>query len=83
MNEFDRKRYEATKELVIILGTLVVKHPTQRFGQLLRNYGFIQDGVMDSTGEMHHWANEFYTEPQLVLDRVKKALKELDGETVR
>lgn len=65
--ELNKKRLKANKELVKILSTIVKENPNQRFSQILRNYGFIKENIQDQT----RWEDEFYAEPDIILDRVK------------
>ena len=82
MNQFDKERQEANRELVKLLAELVEKHPTQRFSQILRNYGFIKQSAWDVLqNDVQSWMNEFYAEPQQVLDRVRKCLDEIRNQT--
>ncbi len=57
-------RQEANQELIKLLQEIMVKHPDQRFSQILSNYGFVASEK-----------DEFYTEPQVILERVKNKLK--------
>lgn len=63
----DSKRLQANKELIEIFQKLVEKDPEARFSQILSNFGFVSqiDG---------NWKDEFYTEPTVVLERVKDRL---------
>jgi hypothetical protein len=65
-------RLEANRELVKILSEIVEKENNQRFGQILRNYGFVREirSVKPEAGIP--WQNEFYSEPQKILERVKR-----------
>ncbi len=64
------KRQEANQELLKVLEKLVKENPDQRFHQILRNYGFIVDEPSKDGPPV--WINEFYSEPDKVLERVKK-----------
>lgn len=64
------KRQEANQELLKILEKLVKENPDQRFHQILRNYGFIVDKSSQDGPPI--WINEFYSEPDKVLERVQK-----------
>lgn len=81
--EFDKARKEATIELLQILGQLILENPTQRFSQILSNYGFItEEYVTTYEGEAHSdgeyfWKNEFYLEPVALLKRVKGKVNDL------
>lgn len=76
--EFDKKRREATLELLKLLTDLVQKHPEQRFGQILQNYGFVKQTrpINPETAAQFRveWQNEFYEEPTRVLKRVRSRL---------
>lgn len=72
--EFDRKRKEATMELLQLLGQLILEHPEQRFSQILQNYGFVIWD--DSDIESNSWSNEFYLEPVTLLKRVKERIND-------
>lgn len=78
MSEFDQKRQEANHELIEILTAQVKARPSERFGQILRNCGFIKENMkFHETGNFYPdgWSNEFNTEPQEILKRVKETLK--------
>lgn len=62
-------RQEANIELVAILSDLVAQNPDSRFHQILRNYGFITENGMEDNSPK--WVNEFNSEPEKVLARVK------------
>ena len=66
--EYDKriaKRQEMNRALVRYLAALVEAHPTERFGQLLRNHDFIKEDKLGA------WLNEFYLESYGLLERVK------------
>ena len=44
----------------------------QRFGQLLRTYGFVREIRPVKPEAGIPWQNEFYSEPQKILERVKR-----------
>ena len=69
--EFDKARKEATAELLQILGKLILDNPTQRFGQILQNYGFVS---FYDESDPYAWNNEFYLEPVELLKRVQEKL---------
>lgn len=56
------------QKLVDILQTLVKQNPHMRFSQILAAYDFV---MRDFEG---HWKEEFYVEPDVILERVTKAL---------
>ena len=65
-------REQNNQHLIEILQYLVIKYPDQRFGQILRNYGFIQQ-------EGHEWKNEFYLESDELYKRVSIKFEEIHG----
>lgn len=71
------KRTKANMELLALLGRLLVANPSERFGQLLRNAGFIYEVRGPSCSEELDsttlWQNEFNTEPWHILERVKRS----------
>lgn len=71
--DFDRDRQDTNRLLAQLLIEAVEKNPSQRFGQILRNEGF----VLDTGG--FAWVNEFNAEPQIVLERVMKRKEDLNG----
>lgn len=71
-NKFDQSRLEANRELVALLAELVEKRPTERFGQILRNCGFVREIRPINPEAGIPWQNEFYSEPQKILERVKR-----------
>lgn len=75
-------RQNSNRQLVQTLAALVEANPTQRFGQILRNYGFIRDQVMatraGSAHEEHLWENEFNTESDNILERVLEECQKME-----
>jgi len=69
-------RLEANRLLVKLLNDQVEKYPDIRFSQHLRNSGFISEHI-DSLGCPHFWYNEFNVEPDTLVRRVIKTIKEL------
>ena len=67
-----KNRQKSNQELVAILAELVTRHPTERFHQILRNYGFITESNIDPETHSPKWVNEFSVESESVLERVKK-----------
>lgn len=70
--KFDRERADATFELLNLLGQYLINHPTERFGQALRNLGITVD-TENPDGDIY-WCNGFYEEPQVTLARVLKGI---------
>lgn len=81
--QFDAARKAATKALVGLLAKLLEENPTQRFGQILQNYGFINvenvtiNGGRGTEYEELVWTNEFYLEPVALLKRVQDRINDL------
>lgn len=81
-NEFDRQRQEANLELAAILVQLLTKHGSQRFSQILRNYGFVKETRPVKPDNYNvDWKNEFNMEPQELLKRVKRRVEDIDGQS--
>lgn len=81
-SEFDRQRQEANLELAAILVQLLTKHGSQRFSQVLRNYGFVRETrPVKPDAHWVDWKNEFNLEPQELLKRVKKRVENIDGQS--
>lgn len=73
-----RYRQMANKELLDILGELMVKNPQQRFGQILVNYGFIDQQV--AIGGGMKTIDPFNEEPVDMLDRVEKTIERINSQ---
>lgn len=58
-------RQQANGELADILTYLIELNPDLRFSQILLAYEFVME-----------YENEFYKEPQVILERVRKALEQ-------
>lgn len=71
-------RQTNNQHLLNILQELIKENPTQRFSQILQNYGFIDTTTISSTLEPQ-WVNEFYKEPEVILDRVKRKVTGYDS----
>lgn len=73
--KFDRKRHHANKRLLKLLSKAMSKHPEQRFGQILQNFGFVKTTrpINPKSATEYHveWHNEFFVEPSDLLKRVK------------
>jgi len=61
------------------LATLVRRNPSQRFGQLLRNYGYVREERPVSAEKAEQlgvqWRNEFSLESEALLERVERSIK--------
>jgi len=61
------------------LRQIIAKNPSQRFGQILRNYGFVRHErpVKQETADEQqmHWKDEFYLESEALLERVERSVK--------
>jgi hypothetical protein len=77
--KFDQERLKANKELAELLAKLVEENPNQRFSQILKNFGFVKHTrpAKQETCDNHNinWKDEFYEEPQKILERVKARIK--------
>lgn len=69
-----KNRQKSNQELVAILAELVARHPTERFHQILRNYGFIKEAGINPDTHQPDWVNEFYSESEATLKRVNETL---------
>lgn len=72
-------RQQANEQLVLILQDLVQKTPDLRFGQLLSSYGFVKENRPANPDQKIDWQNEFYTEPNVILERVKNRIGGING----
>ena len=72
-------RLEANRQLVKILGEIVEQGNDLRFGQILRNYGFVREIRPVKPEAGIRWQNEFYSEPQKILERVKRIKDALEN----
>lgn len=73
-DKFNKERQKANKELANILLEVIQNNPTQRFSQILVNYGFVKPN-RPTKDRGDNWQNEFYEEPQKILQRVKERSK--------
>lgn len=71
-------RQEANQELVNLLQLLIKENPDLRFGQILRNFRFIKEQRPGKPELCIDWQNEFFTEPQKVLERVIQAIEDYE-----
>lgn len=76
--KFDRERIEANNEIMQRIIVASYKHPSMRFHQLLDFLGVTQVVEVPTVGMTgiptteKHIKNDFYTEPQEVLKRMRK-----------
>lgn len=77
------QRKQANEELLRIL-TEIVKNTNGnlRFSQILAGYGFVSDANPLVHGPGQFWENEFYCEPNVILERVKKLYREIEGDDI-
>lgn len=68
--KFDKARADANFELLGILSQHLVENPQIRFGQALRNLGFVKESI--GMGGDSIWRDEFSVEPTELLKRVKE-----------
>lgn len=52
----------------MILSQLVEKYPDLRFGQILDDFNFV-------ISEENSWRDEFFTEPDVIKNRVRKTIE--------
>ncbi len=69
-------RQENNLLLLNRLYEIVLSEPDSRFGQILTNYGFVAV-VKDENHMVVSWKNEFFTEPNKIVDRVEKEIERL------
>lgn len=69
MDDLTRRRFDANRALWTRLGELIEAWPDQRFGQLLRNFGFVRQASVDDAVV---WVDEFSLEPMDLLERVER-----------
>lgn len=70
--KIDTSRKTANAELVGILAQFIIENPTQRFGQALINLNIITTSTATLPVQ---WNNEYHTEPHVMVNRAKAALK--------
>lgn len=80
-------RQEINRQILKIIGMAVEQWPEQRFGQILRNLGVVeQTGLMRVSNhgkiarEENYWYNEFMTEPEYTLARIMENVDKLKWE---
>lgn len=67
------RRQEANRELLELLQVQVEKYPSERFSQILRNAGFVEQREI---ADQVVWADDFNLEPWRVLKRVDEVCKQ-------
>lgn len=67
-------RQETNQQLVDILQFLIEINPDLRFSQILSAYGFVKAARPARPELKIEWQNEFYTEPEKILERVESRL---------
>lgn len=76
--KLNQKRLEDNTKLWLLLGDIIAKNPELRFSQILQNYGFVdkEKAVIAHANDRQSidniWVNEYYTEPNTILQRVKE-----------
>jgi hypothetical protein len=72
-------RYQANKRLLEILSRLIENNPDLRFSQILYSFGFVK-GTRPANPDLGvDWQNEFYKEPNEILERVNRRAEDIDG----
>jgi hypothetical protein len=66
-------RQEANRLIVKILADQVEKQPDIRFSQLMRNCGVVDEDIIEP---QLIWRNEFNLEPQELIKRIRRCIKE-------
>lgn len=72
-------RQIANRHLVELLHQIVEMNPDLRFSQILSAFEFVDRIELDKYiqgWQGHVWADEFNTEPSVILERVQKAIRE-------
>lgn len=73
-------RKEANMEIIRLLVNYINQHPDQRWGQVLRNTGCVQDFTMlpykPTEMPLMFWKREMMEEPIQILERMKKELSQ-------
>ena len=67
-------RQKDNQQVLDLLQELIKDYPDQRFSQILQNYGFIKPNRPADPQVRVDWQNEFYEEPNVILDRVKQRI---------
>jgi len=74
--ELKDERLKANIQLLEILRSLIYSYPNQRFNQILSNFDFVNQCAIPGIGAME-WADDYYLEPKVVLERVNTKIKTL------
>ena len=74
-------RYKTNMLLLQELERLIVLHSDLRFSQILQSYGFVKP-LRPHKDALIEWQNEYYIEPQTILDRVMECITNIDGPIV-
>ena len=67
----NQRRQASNRELLALLEEQIETHPSQRFSQILRNAGFVNQ---IDIAERVVWDDEFSVEPWILLGRVKELI---------
>lgn len=65
-----KNRHSDNIKILNILYKELLSQPDIRFGQALRNLGIVRE-ALDDRGVPTYWVNEFNTEPQEMLRRIR------------
>jgi len=83
LTEFDLKRIEDNEEILKLIKKYMKDNPQQRFGQVLKNLGVLERELVQKrgmedweSGELYISNNLVHDEPEIILERIKKALDE-------
>jgi len=72
-------RMESNLQLVSTLKALVEEYPTLRFGQILSSFGFVKS-TSPTVLEAMAWQDEYYLEPEPLIERVQLAIARIKHE---
>ena len=78
MNKFDMDRQMNNEFLLNELEYLIRVHPELRFSQILLAFAFVKQERPARPEARISWQDEFYVEPEVILERVKKRIKDVE-----
>lgn len=79
MNKFDMDRQMNNEFLLYELEYLINIHPEMRFSQILLAFGFVKQERPARPEARISWQDEFYLEPDKILERVRKRIKDVEA----
>lgn len=74
-----KQRQEINNQLLQQLYELINKYPDLRFSQILSNFGFVEDELIENREEQTQkvWVDEYNVEPEHILARVSETLEKM------